>query len=176
MKIKETFGRFLTPTRLLVIALAGLLFYVLFQYSGNKAWSPMDGFSSDVVAAGGGNGGLPPALDSPAAMAAPAEAAGAGGSLVPQNTVTNPSDLLPRDANADWAALNPAATASADGMAAAGISTFQALMPVSQVKRNSNLSLRAEPTIPKQDVGPWNNSTIDTQAQQLALDGWCSGN
>jgi len=76
-----------------------------------------------------------------------------------QNSVS-PYDLLPRDVNSEWSNINPASNdlknlnlLSADQMI--GINT------VSSSLRNANYQERSEPIIPKKDIGPWGNSTIE---------------
>jgi hypothetical protein len=77
---------------------------------------------------------------------------------------SNPADLLPSDSNSDWAKLNPSLS---EGMTS-GMTPdlLQAgyhigLDTVGQTLRNANLQLRCDPIIPKQDVGPWMQSTIE---------------
>jgi hypothetical protein len=84
----------------------------------------------------------------------------------------SPSDLLPKDENSQWAALNPSA-----------LSQGSALMPdllqagyhigmdtIGQTLRNPNLQLRSDPIIQKQDIGPWNMSTIEADIGRVPLE------
>ena len=92
---------------------------------------------------------------------APSSDASAGYSV---QEVASPADLFPVDENSKWAALNPNATkngevASPDLLKAGyhiGLDT------IGQSLRNASLDLRPDPVIPKADVGPWNQSTIET--------------
>lgn len=85
-----------------------------------------------------------------------------------QNSM-NPSDLLPKDVNSDWSNVNPASNdlknlnlLSADQMI--GINT------VSSSLRNANYQERSEPVIPKKDIGPWGNSTIQPDTFRRPLE------
>lgn len=86
--------------------------------------------------------------------------------------VANPSDLLPKDKNSQWAALNPV-----------GMNQGDVLMPdllqagyhigldtIGQSLRNANLQLRSDPIIQKQDIGPWNQSTIEPDFGRVPLE------
>ncbi len=81
----------------------------------------------------------------------------------------NPSDLLPNDTNSSWASVNPASQSVAgvnflDATETIGVNT------VSSSLRNSNLQIRSEPIIPKADIGPWNQSTIESNIYQRPLE------
>jgi hypothetical protein len=82
---------------------------------------------------------------------------------------SNPSDLLPSDNNSDWARLNPSLS---EGMTP---DLLQAgyhigLDTVGQTLRNANLQLRSDPIIPKQDTGPWMQSTIEPDLGRIPLE------
>ena len=91
------------------------------------------------------------------------EVSGMNSTVAPSSSQPSlsPSDLLPKDNNSEWSNLNPASMdlknlnlLSADQMI--GINT------VSSSLRNANLQLRSDPSITKATVGPWNQSTIDS--------------
>jgi len=48
------------------------------------------------------------------------------------------------------------------------------LKTVGSANKNANLQLRSDPTIPKQDVGPWNNSTIVADFGRVPLELGCN--
>jgi len=84
-------------------------------------------------------------------------------------TNMDPSDLLPKDVNSEWSNVNPASNdlknlnlLSADQMI--GINT------VSSSLRNANYQERSEPIIPKKDIGPWGNSTIQPDTFRRPLE------
>jgi len=86
--------------------------------------------------------------------------------------VANPSDLLPNDQNSQWAALNPVAmnqgSVAMPDLLQAGYHI--GLDTIGQTLRNANLQLRSDPIIPKQDVGPWMQSTIEPDIGRVPLE------
>jgi hypothetical protein len=81
------------------------------------------------------------------------------------------NDLLPADSEADeWAEENP----EGDGMVAdknfltAG--HHIGIDSVGQTLKNANYGLRSEPSIPREDVGPWLNSTIEADTNRRPLE------
>lgn len=87
-------------------------------------------------------------------------------------SVANPSDLLPKDENSDFAALNPTSMNKGDALMPdllqaghhIGVDT------IGQSLRNANLQLRSDPVIPKSDIGPWNNTTIEPDLGRVPLE------
>jgi hypothetical protein len=75
--------------------------------------------------------------------------------------VANPSELLPSDANSQWASLNPVNQSNPQmpDMLQAGYHI--GLDTIGQTMKNANLQLRPDPVIEKKDTGPWNQSTIE---------------
>lgn len=86
-------------------------------------------------------------------------------------STVSPSDLLPTDQNNEWAKLNPTGQgelADVNLLQAghhAGINTV-----AGQAMRNSNLQLRSDPPVNKENVGPWNNSTIEADTSRLQFE------
>ena len=81
------------------------------------------------------------------------------------------NDLLPAASEADeWAEENP----EGDGMVAdknfltAG--HHIGIDSVGQTLKNANYGLRSEPSIPREDVGPWLNSTIEADTNRRPLE------
>jgi len=97
------------------------------------------------------------------------QVAGAGYTLQP---VANPSDLLPKDQNSQWSALNPSAMNKGDilmpDLLQAGYHI--GLDTIGQTLRNPNLQLRSDPIISKADIGPWNQSTIEPDLGRVPLE------
>ena len=86
------------------------------------------------------------------------------------NDVTNTSDLLPLDQNSQWADLNPV-----NGGNVAIPDLLQAgyhigLDTIGQTLRNANYQFRSDPIIPKVDIGPWNQSTIEADYGRVPLE------
>jgi hypothetical protein len=84
--------------------------------------------------------------------------------------VANPSDLLPSDQNSQWAALNPSSLNQGGMPDLLQAGYHIGLDTVGQTLRNANLQLRSDPHIPKQDVGPWNHSTIEPDLARVPLE------
>ena len=84
--------------------------------------------------------------------------------------IQNPSDLLPKDNNSQWAQLNPSGKGEL-----ANINLLQAgyhigIDTIGQTLRNANLQIRSEPPNPQLYVGPWNTSTIQPDFMRPPLE------
>ena len=109
----------------------------------------------------------PPVDASPSPSPSPAPSTTSAQVMTP---VSNPSDLLPNDANSQWSTLNP--------MTQAGVNTPDLLQAgyhigldtIGQTLKNPNLQLRSDPIIPKQEVGPWNQSTYEPDYGRIPLE------
>ena len=84
--------------------------------------------------------------------------------------VANPSELLPKDDNSQWSSLNPSVqhAPNTPDLLQAGIHV--GLDTVGQTMKNANLQLRSDPVIPKADIGPWNQSTVEPDLIRLPLE------
>lgn len=85
--------------------------------------------------------------------------------------VVNPSELLPKDSNADWGTLNPNLGANdvmiPDLLQAGhnyGIDT------VANTMKNANLQLRSDPIIPVKEVSIWNQSSYGPDLMRVPLE------
>ena len=82
-------------------------------------------------------------------------------------------ELLPTDANSQWAQVNP------DGQGELGDQNFLSagfhigVNTVGQSLRNANLQLRSEPANPQIKVSPWQQSTIDPDNNRKPLEIGC---
>lgn len=82
-----------------------------------------------------------------------------------------PSDLLPKGTN-EWSDLNNVSEdLKSINLLSAG--HHYGINTVGSSLRNPNLQIRSEPIIPKTNIGPWNNTTIDsdTTRRSLEIDG-----
>jgi hypothetical protein len=88
-------------------------------------------------------------------------------------SATNPSNLLPRDQNSEWSALNPVNNnnPAIPDLLQAGYHI--GLDTIGQTLRNPNYQLRSDPVIPKAEVGPWNMSTIEPDLGRVPLEVGC---
>jgi hypothetical protein len=83
------------------------------------------------------------------------------------------SELLPKgEIGASWAAVNPAGMADLKGQnfLQAGYHTNTALAGVSQTNRNASWDVRSENPNPQGSVGPFLNSTIETNPFKRGLE------
>ena len=80
------------------------------------------------------------------------------------------SGLLPNDQNSQWASLNPVSggNIAAPDLLQAGYNI--GLDTIGQTLRNANYQLRSDPIIPKQNVGPWMQSTIEPDLGRVPLE------
>jgi hypothetical protein len=74
--------------------------------------------------------------------------------------VQDPSELLPRDTNSQWAQLNPAGQGDLANINLLKAGYHIGIDTVGQSLRNANLQIRSEPPNPQVNTGPWNASTI----------------
>jgi hypothetical protein len=83
--------------------------------------------------------------------------------------ISNPSDLLPKDINSDWSNVNPA-NADLKNINLLSAGQLIGINTVGSSLRNPSLQERSEPIIPKTNIGPWNQSTIDADTLRRPLE------
>ncbi len=81
----------------------------------------------------------------------------------------NPLELLPHDANSQWAAVNPAA-GDLQGKNFLSAGALVGVNTIGQSLRNANYQLRAEVPNPQMNISPWLNSTIEPDLSRRALE------
>ena len=87
-------------------------------------------------------------------------------------TVSDPKDLLPpAGANAFGQPVPPPSGQEGTNFLSAG--HHIGIDTVGQSLRNANLQLRSEPPNPQQQVGPWNNATIQPDLMRVPLEIGC---
>ena len=79
-----------------------------------------------------------------------------------QPNIQNPAELLPKDSNSQWAQLNPSGKGELANVNLLKAGYHIGIDTVGQTLRNANLQIRSEPPNPQMNVGPWNNSTIES--------------
>jgi hypothetical protein len=151
----------LDVTTMLVIGVAVVAIgYMLNQYSHGKA-AAVDTMKGGDAAPPAPSAGVEECTND-CYNVAPASAEGVTTSL-PKNDapVMNAADLLPKDNNSEWA---QAASVSADlqGVSLLSAGKHIGMNTVGTSLRNANQQLRPEPANPRFDVGPFLNSTIDS--------------
>jgi len=77
-----------------------------------------------------------------------------------QTNIQNPSELLPKDSNSQWAQLNPSGKGELANVNLLKAGYHIGIDTIGQSLRNANLQIRSEPPNPQLYVGPWNQSTI----------------
>ena len=159
-EITSGFSKFFTPQRILILVIFVTLIWLLLSYSDAKTMS-LDGMETGIV--------------SVASNAAPNAAPTTMDSRPSAAPSASPNDLLPRDQNSEWAALNPVNMSQgniiAGDMLQAGYHI--GLDTIGQTMKNANLQLRSDPIIPKQSVGPWNQSTYEPDYGRVPLEIGC---
>ena len=175
------------------IALIGVLVLVLaiMQYSGRKT-NYSDGFGngysnspsnvqgSQVVA-----NSASPAQQQQAVGAAEPVGQNEVYSNVPAGSMTStygltptakpgamydPSELLPKDLNSQWAQLNPAGNADFKNVNLLKAGYLIGIDTIGSTLRNANLQERSEPPNPTTSVSPWLNTTIEPDLMRLPLE------
>ena len=176
------FQKFFSKERVMILAVFILLGMFLLWYSSGKT-TVQDNMTSTT-------GGATQGASSKNTDSQPASDAASGNVEAPHPSeifdkrgcessgyvaqpVANPSDLLPKDENSQWAKLNPIDHNSPEmpDMLQAGYHI--GLDTVGQTMKNANLQLRSDPVIPKKDIGPWNNSTYEPDLLRQPLEVGC---
>jgi hypothetical protein len=88
-----------------------------------------------------------------------------------KSNIQNPSDLLPKDSNNQWAQLNPSGKGDLQNqpnLLKAGYHI--GIDTIGQTLRNANLQIRSEPPNPQLNVGPWNQSTITSDFMRVPFE------
>ena len=86
---------------------------------------------------------------------------------------TNPSDLLPKDTNNQWGALNPSGSGDLSNINLLNAGHHMGIDTVGTSLRNANLQVRSEPPNPQTQVSPWGNSTISPDLMRVPLELGC---
>ena len=84
--------------------------------------------------------------------------------------IQNPSDLLPKDTNSQWAQLNPSGKGDLANVNLLKAGYHIGIDTVGQTLRNANLQIRSEPPNPQLNVGPWNQTTIEPDFLRVPLE------
>jgi hypothetical protein len=87
-----------------------------------------------------------------------------------QQSIQNPSELLPKDTNSEWAQLNPSGKGELANINLLKAGYHIGIDTIGQTLRNANLQIRSEPPNPQLYVGPWNLSTIEPDFMRPPLE------
>jgi len=158
--LSKFFGKKWIPIVVIIV-----ICFLLLGYSTSKSsWS--DGYTDYSNQPSMANG--PVVANKPVAAASVAASADATGYAL--QPVANPSDLLPKDSNAQWSASNPVASTNIATPDLLSAGYHIGLDTIGQTLKNANLQLRSDPIIQKTEVGPWNLSTIEPNYGQIPLE------
>jgi hypothetical protein len=162
--------KFINQKELIVALVALFIGVAILSYSNSKSFS-MDGLADGQPSSYSDYTNIlakePSVLETSAQNVVPAADGSSMGANYNMRPINNVSDLLPNDPNSEWAKLNPGLNAGA---------TPDLLSPGQYIGinrtplRNSNLQYRSDPVIQKQDIGPWNQSTIDQDISRIPLE------
>lgn len=155
-EIISGFSKFFTREKVIIFVALLILAYALTYYSNSKS-----------VVSDNMEDGTPKTEKKEEQVAQPAAVPSGGYS---QQSVANPADLLPIDQNSQWSALNPSAMNKGSILVPDNLDAGYHIGQISQVLRNANQQLRADPVIPKADVGPWLQSTIEPDPTRRPCD------
>jgi len=158
--------------------IAGVLFaiavlyvlYMLWNYMSSKGKSGYEKISGNTNAAYGGSSSSAPPTVQPSqplgqnevfsSVNEPTSTGQGIPSACNKVPVQNPTDLLPKDTNSQWAQLNPAGKGELANINLLKAGYNIGIDTIGQSLRNANLQIRSEPPNPQLNVGPWNLSTI----------------
>ena len=87
--------------------------------------------------------------------------------------IQNPAELLPKDANSQWASLNPNGKGFLSNINLLNAGFTIGIDTIGSSLRNANLQIRSEPVNPQLNVGPWNQSTITPDFMRPPLEIGC---
>jgi len=180
-ELSQGFNKFVNRKELVIAVVALVVGVALLSYSNTKSFS-MDGLEDGSVSPSPSTGysgqtnslAQPSVADTSAQHVVGAPDKVQMGNDYAMRPINDVSDLLPNDPNSEWAKLNPGLNAGATpDLLSAGTIIGINRSPL----RNSNLQYRSDPVIPRQDIGPWNQSTIDTDISRIPLEiGYSSAN
>jgi len=145
-----------------------VLAFAIYFYSSSKT-SLFD--SMDTGMAGSPSGPVQgPSAGPSVAPSAPLPSAAAAGPGFALQPVANPSDLLPKDKNSQWAQLNPSGKGELANVNLLRAGYHIGIDTIGQSLRNANLQIRSEPPNPQLYVGPWNQTTIEPDFMRPPLE------
>ena len=162
---------FFTSDKILILVVFLVLVLVLSMYSGSKVGrigktEGMTSFNARDVAPSSSSTEFSKMESTPAEVDSSSivpdiSSMFSGDSSTDKTALTNPTDLLPADQNSQWASLNPTTGNSAFAPDLLQAGYHIGLDTIGQTLRNPSYDLRSDPIIPKMEVGPWNQSTIE---------------
>jgi hypothetical protein len=159
----------------IIVLVVAVLIFLFYSYSQSKG-TFFDKMTDGSVPSENASALLP--LSGSATASATAPSSSGNFSALPSNNnyslqpVANPSELLPKDKNSEWASLNPV---SAGGGSIQTPDLLQSgyhigIDTIGQTLKNPSYDLRSDPIIEKKSVSPWNMSTIEPDLARVPLE------
>jgi len=154
----------------LVIGVLALLVlgYALWSYS-NKKLMPASSMKNHLSSASYGNNGSSSSLNSHFSGVSDVNSSVNNMMHLKKESV-DPSELLPRDNNNDYAKMNPTSSLQGINMLTPSANAFDSLSSTMSTNRNPNLQLRSEPPNPQNVVCAWNQTTMAPDASRRKLE------
>lgn len=159
------------------------LVYLIYSYSMNKSMGPeqmsdrkkQEMYSQQMASPPQAEGSVQPSqpLGQNETYASATGMATSTQGLPPscsKSPVADPSELLPKDTNSQWAQLNPSGSGDLENVNLLRSGYHMGIDTVGNSLRNANLQLRSEPANPQANVGPWNNTTISPDTMRVPLE------
>ena len=182
MNVLQTLKKFKHEHIILFALGCVFLVYMIISYSGSKGNVGVEQLSSQQKAmfeeASGGDANMVVPSNPMGQNEVYASAQGDATSAAPcgdcsAKPVADPSDLLPKDTNSEWAKLNPIGSGDLQSVNLLQAGYHAGVDTVGNSLRNANLQLRSEPANPQLNVGPWNNTTISPDTMRVPLEIGC---
>tara|TARA_Y100001970_G_C14111211_1_gene790970 strand:+ start:567 stop:1064 length:498 start_codon:yes stop_codon:yes gene_type:complete len=82
----------------------------------------------------------------------------------------DPASLLPDDNNSEWSKISPLGKGRLENVKLLNPGEHFQINTIGSTLKNANMQLRSDPSIPKQDTGIWNQSTIEPDCGRKVLD------
>ena len=165
---------------LVIIVIAGLLFYLAYDFYNNRALSTeeeiaekeaFEDFASLTHEESNHTTDPKPVLDATEAKPQPvASKKPMSNDCFPKDKLT-PDDLLPKDAaNSEWAQVNPAGQGDLKNKNYLTAGYHMGVNSIGSTLRNANMQIRSEPPNPQTKVSPWLQTTIDPDLNRRPME------
>ena len=166
------FFKFFTTQRVIILVVFLILAYILFGYSNTKG-NTKDGYSGGVVMGNGSTNAPPLPAAATATQPSVTKPSATGGYAA--TSTGSPQDLLPKDQNSQFSDFNMINQGNIVMPDLLDAGYLIGLDTIGKSLRNPNYQERSDPIIPKMNVGPWNNSTIEPDIGRVPLEiGQCA--
>ena len=162
-----------------ILALIAFGVYVVFKYLNSKGYFGQESLNSNINNVYKNNNQnvedeIKPSDESLGKFNEYAAMDGSNESvIIPSSCSGNtqdPSELLPKDVNNEWATLNPTGKGELSQVNLLKAGYHIGIDTIGQSLRNANLQIRSEPPNPQLNVGPWNQSTITPDFMRVPLE------